>query len=97
MLAAPNLRRAAHEAVGIVIEKSAWAQVEAGQAAVSAEPAVFEALAWNRFLRLARRAFRHSHMGLGAVVAFTALRRVEMDTEAIRQRLVPIAGEAFDG
>lgn len=37
-----------------------------------------ERLAWKRFLRLANAAFRHSHMGLGAVVGYLALRRVEV-------------------
>jgi len=41
-------------------------------------PADLEPLAWARYYRLANRAFRRSHMGLGAVVAYTAIRRVEL-------------------
>ena len=62
-----------------------------------------EALAWKRFQRLANGAFRRDHMGLGAVVGYAGLRRVEtanlitlsegirtgMTAEAIRARLVP--------
>jgi len=41
-------------------------------------PADLEPLAWARYYRLANRAFRRSHMGLAAVVAYTAIRRVEL-------------------
>jgi vacuolar-type H+-ATPase subunit C/Vma6 len=66
-------------------------------------PATLEALAWNRLLRLANGAFRRSHMGLGAVVGYLQLRRMEvanlitlsegirtgMAAEKIRARLIP--------
>lgn len=62
-----------------------------------------EALAWKRFLHLANLAFRRSHMGLGAVMGYAGLRRIEvanlitmsegirrnMTPEAIRERLIP--------
>jgi vacuolar-type H+-ATPase subunit C/Vma6 len=52
----------------------------------------FEALAWTRFLRLANRAFRRSHMGLGTVVGYLCMRRIEVTnlislSEAIRAGL----------
>ena len=57
-------------------------------------------------MRLANRAFRRSHMGMGAVVGYTGIRRVEvanlitlsegiragMAAETIRARLLPRAG-----
>jgi len=54
--------------------------------------AIFEALAWTRFLRLANRAFRRSHMGLGTVVGYLCIRRMEAAnlislSEAIRAGL----------
>jgi vacuolar-type H+-ATPase subunit C/Vma6 len=71
--------------------------------------AMLESLAWNRYHRLARRAFRRNHMGLGAVVAFAAIRRIEvanlitlsegirthMPSDAIRRRLIPRNTEAI--
>lgn len=67
------------------------------------DPAVLEALAWKRYLRLARRAFRQSHMGLAAVVGYAGIRRIEvanlitlsegirtgMAADVIRGRLIP--------
>ena len=64
---------------------------------------VLEGLAWNRFIRLANLAFRRSHMGLGAIMGFVGLRRVEVanlitisegirggiPAETIRGRLIP--------
>lgn len=64
---------------------------------------VLEGLAWTRFFRLANLAFRQSHMGLGAIMGYAGLRRVEvanlitisegiksgMAAETIRGRLIP--------
>ena len=69
------------------------------------DPSLLEVMARNRFLRLANRAFRSSHMGPGALVGYTAIRRVELANlvtltegirvglrpEAIRARLIPQA------
>jgi vacuolar-type H+-ATPase subunit C/Vma6 len=63
----------------------------------------WESLAWERYHRLANRAFRQSHMGLAAVIAYTALRRVEaanlitlsegiragMPATQVRARMIP--------
>jgi len=68
-------------------------------------PADLEPLAWGRYYRLANRAFRRCHMGLGAVVAYAAIRRVELanlitlsegirqgqPADALRRRLIPAA------
>lgn len=70
------------------------------------EPAAAETLAWSRYLLLANRAFRRSHMGFGAVVGYTGIRRLEvanlitlsealrtgMSGEAVRPRLIPRTG-----
>jgi vacuolar-type H+-ATPase subunit C/Vma6 len=67
------------------------------------DASVLEGLAWNRFLRLANLAFRRSHMGLGAIMGYAGLRRVEVANlitisegirggvaaEKIRGRLIP--------
>lgn len=68
MLGDPDLATAAGRAVGCVLE--------ALPAAIT--PEALEALAWQRFLHLANRAFRRSHMGLGAVVGYCGIRRVEV-------------------
>lgn len=87
MVAAEDLAAAASQAVGLAIDASP-ARAEALDAAA------LEAAAWDRFHRLANRAFRRSHMGLGAVVAYAAIRRVELAnlitlTEGIRAALAP--------
>jgi V/A-type H+/Na+-transporting ATPase subunit C len=91
MLADPDLRAAAGRAIGRALDALPGAP-EGGNASSSINAADLERLAWNRFLRLANRAFRRSHMGLAAVVAFVELRRVEVAnlitlSEAIRAEL----------
>jgi vacuolar-type H+-ATPase subunit C/Vma6 len=67
------------------------------------DASTLEGLAWNRFFRLANLAFRQSHMGLGTIMGYVGLRRVEtanlitisegirsnMAAETIRGRLIP--------
>ena len=95
LLTAPDLPAAAKTSVGIVFDELPT-EPGAGEVAL-------EALAWKRFLRLANSTFRRDHMGLGAVIGYAGLRRVEtanlitlsegirtgMTAEAIRARLVP--------
>lgn len=95
LLTAPDLLAAAKTSVGIVFDEL---PTEPGASEV-----VFEALAWKRFRRLANDTYRRDHMGLGAVVGYAGLRRVEtanlitlsegirtgMTPGAIRARLVP--------
>jgi V/A-type H+/Na+-transporting ATPase subunit C len=71
--------------------------------AATVDASAFEGLSWNRFFRLAGMAFRQSHMGLGAIMGYAGLRRVEvanlitisegirtgMTTETIRRHLTP--------
>lgn len=74
-----------------------------GEGSNAVDASVLEGLAWNRFFRLANLAFRRSHMGLGAIMGYTGLRRVEVANlitisegirggiaaETIRGRLIP--------
>jgi vacuolar-type H+-ATPase subunit C/Vma6 len=58
------------------------------------EVSTLEGLAWSRFLHLSNMAFRHSHMGLGAVAGYVSLRRVEVGnlitiSEGIRRAIPP--------
>lgn len=101
MLADPDLLTAASRSVGRVLD--ALPSEQASEALATVDPAALEALAWKRFLRLANRAFRRSHMDLGAVVGYAGIRRVEvanlislseairtgMAAEVIRARLIP--------
>jgi V/A-type H+-transporting ATPase subunit C len=102
MLAVSDIRAAASLAVGRAIDAL---PTECGSAEASAtvDPSVLETLAWKRFLRLSNRAFRCSHMGLGAVVGYVGIRRVEVanlitvsegvamgaKADALRARLLP--------
>ena len=109
MLVAESLLASAQHAVGFALDRLPAGERGLGEHPLDLVPAVLEALAWNRYLRLARRAFRQSHMGLGAVIAFAAIRRIELanlitlsegirtgvDPEAIRSRLVPTDTETI--
>ena len=102
MLTAPDLRTAAVFAVGRVID-ALPPEHESGETSGALDAAELEALAWKRFLRLANRAFRRSHMGLGAIIGYAGIRRVEVANlitlsegiragvapESIRARLIP--------
>ncbi len=94
LLTAPDMLAAAKDSVGIVFDEWPWV--------ASFGEADLEALAWKRFLRLANGAFYRSYMGLGTVVCYAGLRRVEtadlitlsegirtgMTTGAMRARLI---------
>ncbi len=93
MLSAPDPRSAAALAAGRALEA----------APDTADAARIEALAWNRFLRLANKTFRNSHMGAGAAIGYAAIRRVELanlitlsegmrvgvDPQVLRSHLIP--------
>jgi vacuolar-type H+-ATPase subunit C/Vma6 len=103
MLAAPDLAAVAQLAMGSGLD--ALPAPRSGANTTTVEPAALEALAWNRLLRLANRAFRRSHLGLGTVVGYAFLRRVEvanlitlseglragLTSEAIGGRMLPRA------
>jgi vacuolar-type H+-ATPase subunit C/Vma6 len=70
---------------------------------ITIDAPALEGLAWKQFFRLSNQAFRHSHMGLGAIIGYAGLRRMEvanlitisegirsnMAAEEIRGRLIP--------
>ncbi len=103
MLTDPDLLSAAGRTVGCALDALPHEPKGASEASALEDPAALEAFAWKRFLRLANRAFRLSHIGLGAVVGYAGIRRVEvanlitlsegirtdMAAEAIRARLIP--------
>ncbi len=77
LLAAPDILALAKVSLGIALDELP-ASRGGGETQTTVDPATVEALAWNRFLRLANRAFRRSHMGLGAVAGYAAIRRMEV-------------------
>ena len=99
MAAAEHVSDVAALSVGVAVDEVPAAAKEA------LTPADLETLAWRRYYRLANRAFRRSHMGLGAVIAYAAIRRIELanlitlsegirlgqPADAIRRRLIPAA------
>lgn len=102
MLAEPELRSAAARALGHVIDALPPELKGAREAALEAECARLETLAWKRYLRLANALFRRSHIGLGVVLGYVGIRRVEvanlitlseglraeLDRAALRARLI---------
>jgi vacuolar-type H+-ATPase subunit C/Vma6 len=98
MVAAERLADLVPTLVGTAIDA-----LPPGTGADNADASLLEHLAWNRYYRLANRTFRRSHMGMGAVAAYAAIRRVELanlirltegiragfDPKAIRRRLIP--------
>ena len=92
MARAADLAEVARRAVGHGIGRLPSGTSEPPEAAIP----ILEALAWNRFWRVANQVFRASHIGLGAVVGYVGLRRVELAnlitlTEGIRAALAPDA------
>jgi vacuolar-type H+-ATPase subunit C/Vma6 len=92
MLGETDLRAVARHAVGRAVDALPPEPKGTGEGGTSLDPARLEALAWQRFQRLANAAFRRSPVGLGAVVGYAGLRRVEVAnlitlSEAIRNGL----------
>jgi vacuolar-type H+-ATPase subunit C/Vma6 len=102
LLAAPDMPALAQYSLGSVVDE--WPVSRGpGDSKATLDPAMLEALAWNRLFRLANAAFRRSHMGLGAVAGYVVLRRMEianlitvsegirlgLDAGILRSRLVP--------
>ena len=99
---APDILTAAQIADGVVIDELP-AQLRSGDGQPAPDLATIERLAWQRYLRLANRAFRRSHLGIAAVAGYFGVRRIEIanlitlsegirlgvTAEKIRARLVP--------
>jgi V/A-type H+/Na+-transporting ATPase subunit C len=102
MLNDSDLATAAGRVVGRVLDAAPF-EGGSGEGSAGVDAAAAEGLAWNRFLRLSNLAFRGSHMGLGAIIGYVGLRRVEvanliticegirngMAADRIRGRLIP--------
>ncbi len=103
MLSQPDLRGAAQHGVGRVVGALPPELKGTNEPSATADPARLEALAWERFSHLANSTFRCSPMGLGAVIGYVGLRRLEvanlltlsegiragLAVEVIRARLAP--------
>lgn len=77
MLAANDILAAARFVVGRAID-TLPPEHSAGNGSPTIEPSALEAVAWNRYWRLSNRAFRRSQMGLGAVIGYVGIRRIEV-------------------
>jgi len=77
MLAAADVVTAAGFAVGRAIDPMP-SDHGPSDGSPAVDPSALEALAWRRYLRLSNRAFRRSHMGLGTVIGYVGIRRVEV-------------------
>ncbi len=84
MLAEVGLFAALGHGVGRVLDRIPTSPPAAADYPVATSPPALDALAWTRYLRLANRAFRRSHMGPTAVVGYVAIRRVEAITHRCR-------------
>lgn len=74
LLSASDYSAAAKCAVGTVIDALPTGAADSSAVDIS----TVEALAWQRYLRLANSAFRRSHMGVGAVAGYFGVRRMEI-------------------
>ncbi|HOJ71866.1 MAG TPA: V-type ATPase subunit [Syntrophorhabdaceae bacterium] len=93
MLADPDIASVANRLENRVVDHL---PIEFGkiEGAKDNEAPILESLAWRRLCRLSNQAFRKSHMGLGAIVGYIGLRRIEVAnltaiSEGIRQKLSP--------
>jgi vacuolar-type H+-ATPase subunit C/Vma6 len=75
LLAASDMPGVTKSGIGIVLDEI---PVGPGSKGNTFDPAILEALAWKRYARLANMAFRRGHLGLGAVIGYAGLRRIEV-------------------
>ncbi len=78
MLNDGELRSSVGRAAEYVLDTAPFAASAGNQAGVPVDVPALERLAWRRFGRLANAAFRQSHTGLGAIIGYTGVRRVEV-------------------
>jgi vacuolar-type H+-ATPase subunit C/Vma6 len=107
MLAACDAQQVAAEAAGRAIDRTYASQEKGGEAREALTPAMLEVLALNRYYRLGYWIFRRSHMGVGTVAGYAAMRRVELanlitlsegiragvPSAVLRRRLIPRGAE----
>ena len=77
MLAAADIMAVARLAEGRAVD-GLGSERGFGDAPQAVDASTLEALVWRRFWRLSNQAFRRSHLGLGAVVGYLGIRRVEL-------------------
>jgi vacuolar-type H+-ATPase subunit C/Vma6 len=100
LLSAPDLMSVVKAGVGVVIDALPATPGSDDEPALAS---TVEALAWQRYLRLANSAFHRSHMGVGAVAGYFGVRRMEIanlmslsegirlgvEEREIRSRMIP--------
>jgi vacuolar-type H+-ATPase subunit C/Vma6 len=110
MLAAHDAAQVAAEAAGRAIDRASAAEAKDGETREAVTPAVLETLAFNRYYRLAYWVFRRSHIGLGTIAGYAAMRRVELANlitlsegiragvapAVLRRRLIPRSAEEHE-
>ncbi|MCX5684692.1 MAG: V-type ATPase subunit [Planctomycetota bacterium] len=94
MLAAHDAQQVADEAAGRAIDRATAADAKGGEAREVATPGSLEVQALNRYYRLGYWIFRRSHVGVGVVAGYAAMRRVELAnlislSEGIRAGVAP--------
>jgi V/A-type H+-transporting ATPase subunit C len=78
MLNDPDLRSSVGRAAEFVFDSAPFAGTQGERTGGVVDVPGLEHLAWRRFNRLANAAFRQSHTGLGAIIGYTGVRRVEV-------------------
>lgn len=103
MLNDDDLYTAMSRAVDRALDRGLPTKPGTDESHVPLDASTIEALAWKRLVRLAKRAFRQGHVGLGAIVGYLVLRRagvanlitlseglrLGMAAEPLRARLIP--------
>jgi V/A-type H+-transporting ATPase subunit C len=74
MLDAPDV----HAVARLALRRAIDGLPAPSNAPATVAASALETFSWQRFLRLANRAFRHSHMGLAALFGYIGIRRVEV-------------------
>lgn len=78
MLNDADPRSSVDRAADFVFDTVPFAGTQSDRVGVAVDVPALEHLAWRRFNRLANSAFRQSHNGLGAIIGYTGVRRVEV-------------------
>ena len=78
MLAAHDAAQVASMVVGRAIDESPAGEAKLSEGHEAVTPALLEVLALNRYYRLGYWMFRRSHVGLGVIAGYAAIRRVEL-------------------
>ena len=77
LLSAPDVISLAGCGVGTVMDDLP-VSLHSADGSAETQLSSLEALAWQRYLRLANSAFRRSHLGVGAVAGYFGVRRMEI-------------------